>query len=166
MKEIDWSKAPEGAQGYMPKSIIWAEGWWKDICGKRFFCHAGQDEWKETHANAFGLHGFVYRPDYAQGAAWSGDGLPPVGTRVVIHDDGSLIYGHGESGEVIAHVEDTAVVRMSYGLGCFTAECLRTPEQIAAEEREKAIQELIKVTCINHGEAARIHDAGYRKVTP
>lgn len=67
------------------------------------------------------------------------DGLPPIGMFVHIHDpDGIMMYGHGESGEVIAHVENTAVVRMSYGLGCFTAKHLRTPEQIAAEERETA----------------------------
>lgn len=70
---------------------------------------------------------------------WNGEGLPPVGMFVHIHNpEGTLMYGHGESGKVVAHVENTAVVRMSYGLGCFTAKHLRTPEQIAAEERETA----------------------------
>lgn len=66
---------------------------------------------------------------------WGGEGLPPIGSHVVVHDDGSLVYGQGESGEVLAHVDGCAVVRMSYGLGCFLPRCLRTPEQIAADER-------------------------------
>lgn len=71
--------------------------------------------------------------------------LPPIGTHVVVCDDGSLVYGHGESGEVLAHVDGTAVIRMSYGLGCFLPRCLRTPEQIAAEEREQDAQALFEL---------------------
>lgn len=74
---------------------------------------------------------------------WTGEGLPPVGTHVVVHDDGSLMYGQGESGEVLAHVDGCAVIRMSYGLGCFLPRCLRTTEQIAAEERELARTEVL-----------------------
>lgn len=78
----------------------------------------------------------------------NGASLPPVGVVCEVVDDGSLVYGHGESGPVVAHVENCAVVRMSYGLGCFTASYLRpvrTPEQIAAaEERIKAAQEWLK----------------------
>ncbi|MGH9968301.1 MAG: hypothetical protein ACREBG_10790 [Pyrinomonadaceae bacterium] len=73
---------------------------------------------------------------------WTGpqDGLPPVGTRVDVVDNGTLMYGQGESGEVVAHVEDTAVVRMSYGLGCFESRCLRpamTLEQVWANKRSQ-----------------------------
>lgn len=169
MKEIDWSKAPEGAQGYMPKSIIWAEGWWKDICGKRFFCHAGQDEWKETHANAFGLHGFVYRPDSAQGAAWSGEGLPPVG-EIIEWLDGkflkAVVVGHHQ-GAVVA-VDDDDPRRVFIGKKpCYRP--LRTPEQIAAEEREKAIEEMARIGTMADtpkSMAAKLYDAGCRMVTP
>lgn len=51
--------------------------------------------------------------------------LPPVGSEVKIVDDGSLVYGQGESGEVVGHIENCAIVRMSYGLGCFTERYLR-----------------------------------------
>lgn len=67
---------------------------------------------------------------------FKGEVLPSVGTKVKIYDDGSLVYGHGESGEVIAYVEDCAVVRMSYGLGCFMAKALITAEQVEAEEQQ------------------------------
>lgn len=101
--------------------------------------------------------------------------LPPIGTHVVVCDDGSLVYGHGESGEVLAHVDGTAVIRMSYGLGCFLPRCLRTPEQIKSEEREAGIQalKLIFDSCSDELMPTSnkyldtlfgaIHDAGYRK---
>jgi hypothetical protein len=50
--------------------------------------------------------------------------LPPIGAPVEIFCD-DLFYGQGESGKVVAHVEDVAVIRMSYGLGCFAAKNLR-----------------------------------------
>ena len=92
--------------------------------------------------------------------------LPPIGSLVVVHDDGSLIYGQGESGEVLAHVDGTAVIRMSYGLGCFLPRCLRTPEQIAAEDREGAIHEMVdhlKRWNTVQDLCGDLYDAGYRK---
>lgn len=104
---------------------------------------------------------------------WNGEGLPPVGCFCEVEDlDGMLVYGQGESGEVIAHVENTAVIRMSYGLGCFEARFLRPLRTEADKKRDTAIKELTSVIC---GEipdtgmataamyAARIYDAGYRK---
>lgn len=69
--------------------------------------------------------------------------LPPVGTMVEIADVDGLMYGHGESGEVITHVEKSAVVRMSYGLGCFTAKALR-PLRTEAERLLSAAEALIE----------------------
>lgn len=94
------------------------------------------------------------------------EGLPPVGSHVVVHDDGSLIYGQGESGEVLAHVDGTAVIRMSYGLGCFLPRCLRTPEQIAIEIRSKAITQLMCDLDVPTVIATRAYDKGYRKLEP
>jgi hypothetical protein len=80
---------------------------------------------------------------------WSGEGLPPVGVEVDIVDiHERLRYGQNESGEVVAHVENTAVVRMSYGLGCFEAEFLRpirSPEDVA---RDEAIDAMMKNSCV------------------
>lgn len=93
--------------------------------------------------------------------------LPPIGTHVVVCDDGSLVYGHGESGEVLAHVDGTAVIRMSYGLGCFLPRCLRTLEQIAAEERKRVTDEIQDICggAENRGTPyfEALYDAGYRK---
>lgn len=80
---------------------------------------------------------------------WNGEGLPPVGCFCEVEDrDGMLVYGHGESGEVIARVENTAVIRMSYGLGCFEAGFLRPIRSEAEWKRDAAIEEMIKIATI------------------
>ncbi|TNH75411.1 hypothetical protein CF142_06370 [Aeromonas caviae] len=92
--------------------------------------------------------------------------LPPIGEFVDVEGE-DLVYGNGElSCEVIAHVEDTAVIRMSYGLGCFQKHVL-SPSRT---ERDKAIDEM-KQHCPHHGSwdavgriyAEALYDAGYRK---
>lgn len=134
-----WKGAPEGAERYFPGSGEWYKrdnGALMVWCGNRLRWYQSVCSHRESMA--------VSRP----APPWSGDGLPPVGTFVRITDDGSLYYGSNESGEVIAHVEDCAVVRMSYGLGCFTArylEAIKTPAQIAAEEREAAIEAMWRI---------------------
>lgn len=81
---------------------------------------------------------------------WSGEGLPPVGCFCEVEDrDGMLVYGHGESGEVIAHVENTAVIRMSYGLGCFEAGFLRPLRTEAERKRDAVVEQMIKIATIH-----------------
>ena len=69
------------------------------------------------------------------GTSWYEAGeLPPVGCIVDV--TGDVLYGQDETNcEVIAHVEDYAVIKMSYGLRCFQAENLKP----AVTDREKAI---------------------------
>lgn len=86
----------------------------------------------------------------SQKPAWDGEGLPPVGMRCEIVDpDGVLMYGQGESGEVISHVENTAVIRMSYGLGCFEARFLRPLRTEAKRKRDAAIEAMNGLWNIN-----------------
>lgn len=59
--------------------------------------------------------------------------IPEIGDYVEIIDDGTLRYGSGESGECVGHIEGTAIIRMSYGLGCFYPKVLRR----ARTERER-----------------------------
>lgn len=66
--------------------------------------------------------------------------LPPLGCFVDV--TGFVVYGIGEKDcEVIAHVENCAVIRMSYGLGCFQAECLKP----SMTDKEKTIEAAVKV---------------------
>jgi len=95
---------------------------------------------------------------------WRGE-LPPVGEFVDVEGE-DLVYGDGELNcEVIAHVEDTAVIRMSYGLGCFQKHVL-SPSRT---ERDKAI-DVMKQYCpypswdtVGRIYAEALYDAGYRK---
>ena len=103
----------------------------------------------------------------SQKPEWSGEGLPPVGMHCEIVDhDGVLMYGQGESGEVIAHVENTAVIRMSYGLGCFEARFLQPSHSEAERKRNAAIEaidwfmpECIPDTPNEYYHAKKIYDA-------
>lgn len=115
--------------------------------------------------------------------AWDGVGLPPVGCACECLCGPTTIVGkdHLEPGEpewvrteILAHIEVDGVKALAVGqaektgtMGAASSHRpIRTPEQIAAEEREKFIDELIKVTCIRRGEAGLIYDAGYRKQEP
>lgn len=76
------------------------------------------------------------------------DELIPIGTIVdIIGDEGRLKYGFGESGEIIAHVENTNVVRMSYGLGCFYSDRLRTIRSEADKKRDSASSKIFDAIC-------------------
>lgn len=159
---IDWSKAPKRSTGAMVANFSSALVKPGDVefigaPGQvdRDIYHEGPDAWT-----------FHVRPELV--TAWDGKGLPPVGSvcecRVVANGEWMMceVVAHkNHDGNVyaIAFVDENTVM-LSAGIRFRT---IRTPEQIAAEEREAAIQDLIKVTCITHGEAARIHDAGYRK---
>lgn len=115
---------------------------------------------------------------------WSGEDLPPVGMVCVVKSPG---YSNkrfdrfiGQEVEVIAHdkigSDAVAVFKMEIGLdeydyhsmiaGCF--ETVKTPEQIAAEERDTAIEQMILVD--EKGSLSRTHfcgllyDAGYRLI--
>ncbi|WP_458736988.1 hypothetical protein [Pseudomonas chlororaphis] len=99
---------------------------------------------------------------------WTGEGLPPVGTvcefRVETDD--------WRQCEVIAHKDDYAVcwihcnkILASSG---HAVRPIRTPEQIAAEERQTEINRMVAIAqMLDKGWARRVcaslYDAGYRK---
>lgn len=169
---IDWSEAPTGCIGALvtkesnvhhPKvtfalSIEKTGCMLRGIACEGYNLSAAADCWE-----------WVPRPGYT---AWNRKSLPTIGTMVRVIDNGTLRYGVNEQGPVIAHVEDCAVVRMSYGLGCFEASVLApvlTAEQIAKQEREAAILQMIEdagrpVTAKTKDQASALFDAGWRKV--
>lgn len=178
MSQVDWSKAPEGYPlwlEYLEKALEDDDdrrkerGVWVKETSDRFDTVKGTF-WSKPEDGYYKIH---KRPT-TQPAAWNGEGLPPIGARVQVVDNGSLVYGHGEEGPVVAHVENCAVVRMSYGLGCFegsTLQPVRTPEQIEKDEREAAIDKIMQAYEYKEGscthklmrdQAARLYDAGLR----
>jgi len=101
---------------------------------------------------------------------WTGEGLPPVGTVC----ECMLVGGSDEwvCCEIIAHKENQAVCWVD--CNNITASIgprirpLRTPEQIAAEERQKEISTLndiiVRANLKGIDPTLAIYDAGYRKV--
>ena len=111
-------------------------------------------------------------------AAWSGDGLPPVGTvcqlRTVRNPDNAF-DGWGTA-EILYSSKGAVVWRWQGHSSEFGAEWsevefrpIRTPEQIAAEEREKALDAMVATSPLLDKGWSRLvckalYDAGYRRV--
>lgn len=142
---------------------LWSgSGEWEQVCSGRVF-----GDWRDTlEVRPIELQydpddvAFKFNESEAEGAVlfngeigggreWRGpeDGLPPVGAFVDV--TGYVQYGAGETNcEVVAHVENCAVIRMSYGLGCFESRALSP----AKNERERVIQAAMQ---------AGMRDGGY-----
>lgn len=180
MSGIDWSKAPADAQGFMPYDGMWISGWWKDDGGSRYFWSMQEGDlggWKKSYANPFEQPGFIKRPS----PAWNGKGLPPVGVtleymwnykpegseyvqvEILVHDKGSAVMRTLDG-------PDPGVLRESRGGYCgsgrgqpiFRPIC--TPEQIAADEQNKAVAEMMShVVHATPIDCELLYRAGYRK---
>lgn len=163
---IDWSKWPEDAELFLPNQQGTSECVVK-FCenGAVFFAYSKNFGW--TRWSGENRETLLERFKYVSKAVTEED-IPPIGAHVVVHDDGSLVYGHGESGEVLAYVDGCAVIRMSYGLGCFLPRCLRTQEQIEAEKRIASAYAMCAIArSLSNTDAVALYDAGYRlEVTP
>lgn len=167
---IDWSKAPEGATHWDTGLHGRAPGWmrqdgstwyWWPVDGAK--CERKWFVCIETYPSE--IKEFVARP-----AAWTGEGRPPVGTVCEFYADEDTwreckIVGENEGYLIVwvthAHIWTTKAAAL--------LRPIRTPEQIAAEERKTAIKEMQSDTeCHVYADVfGRLYDAGYRKqVTP
>lgn len=174
--EIDWSKAPEGATGAMVANFDSRDEGGSTWIGKVEFIPCGSED-RELYTE--GPQAWTY---YERPVAWIGEGLPPVGTvcAVLNSDLGSptwerctilysgkhrVIYDSESCEERVAFIEDLKF------------RPARTPEQIEAEEREKAVQHMVgfireRRMTVSTPEnpkqeatlaAEALYDAGYRK---
>lgn len=180
--DIDWSNAPEGADRYYPEDLEmgWSESWgngnkvWVRLC------------WFDpTHFG--GLHkkrlnSCIMRPiNSAQ--QWTGEGLPPVGAVCECQNDelkwleGTIVHVgyHGSTKLAVMQAKEEIL----YGeVGEFRP--IKTKEQIAAEERDKAIEDMVALVAKGQDYSVQaetgtstadyvmnackqLHDAGYRK---
>lgn len=183
MNEIDWSKAPEGYPVWVEdlmhgeKSHGWhkqSEGRWVDQLGRYW----------EKSAVERGNCRAHYRPEPTP--SWSGEGLPPVGVvceaaiphasgpnneRSFIWIEGSVIAYYEIKGKTYAWFAEADGF---YPPSILEFRPIRTPEQIAADERDKAAHDLFRTAWPEthswgdlspHWQEAfyRLADAGYRK---
>jgi hypothetical protein len=164
---IDWSKAPEGFP-------VWVESRYKN----------DPSDWHRQEENCFidrkGGRWDQWQIDQGEATAhfkpdiWTGEGLPPVGTvcEVVPHNtQWGFSSTSGHEREILAYHADFVWL----GIGGIALETtridkvdfrpIRTPEQIAEEERETAINNMAEILTHNgtfFQDAARLYDAGYR----
>lgn len=183
MSKIDWNKAPADAQGFMPYDGMWISGWWKDDGGSRYFWSMEEGDlggWKKSYANPFERPGFIKR----QSPAWIGEGLPPVGTvleaidkefkggtwtKVVVLAAGK--HGNDDCLMVAEVIEGQsrpgAMVASLYTGWERSFRPIRTPEQIAADERDAMIEHMLRTYLDgakdHRGGIRALYDAGYRK---
>ncbi|HFH4030343.1 TPA: hypothetical protein ACGJ07_005406 [Pseudomonas aeruginosa] len=160
---IDWSKAPDGAnkagftghdqylQFYRIPGMFGDYDYWSE---KRGWC--GNDF--PTCAN----HLFD-RPEKVE---WDGQGLPPVGT---VCEYRHMIWPEYRPCE-IRYISEESLVAYDDAQEQFYRTCdmlfrpIRTPEKIAAEEREKAIEEMcFAEETLTVKQAKALYEAGYRR---
>lgn len=134
MSKVDWSLAPEGATHY--RNYTGMYNWYKKDSGVFYFFHE-DDEWRASTIR-IELPDLIERPV----KSWSGekDGLPPVGT---VCECQVKAQANWVRCEIVAHKDRYAIgyvdentVMLSAGIR-FRA--IKTPEQLAAEEREMAL---------------------------
>jgi len=186
---IDWSKAPEGyplwLEDLQATNSLDQSGWHRDD-GDRYTDTGGR-YWPKRDIAAYKVH---TRP---QPTPWSGEGLPPVGLTVRIPEDMAcgnefLEQFEGLTVEIVGHTENdinTPLAIFRYKLdGSYhyhalcgdngNFEPIRTPEQIAADERDNRAHDLFRIAWPEthswrdlspHWQEAfyRLADSSYRK---
>jgi len=147
---IDWSNAPEGATHFLPEQRAqgWVACWYKNVDGTWFGRNSNDCDWYPDNDYVDEFVPLLMKKPTGE---WNGEGLPPVGADI---EWCGCRGGYWVPAKVVATNADQVVVQHAQGQdykpGCFDVwsaaqmkfRPIRTPEQIAAEEREKAIDEL------------------------
>lgn len=159
---IDWSKAPEGTTHYHIGDDI---NPWRKIEGTVAYEHY-KDKWYMVNSFNKGCMPDYYVPIPQE--TWDGQGLPPVGAKCLTDRNDFIrevtILCHGKTQTfVFDHVSQEEICLVLKGRVFLH---IRTPEQIAAEEREKAVGDMamsIQGVPYQYPTLYALYDAGYRK---
>ncbi|HGJ9381286.1 TPA: hypothetical protein ACJX8O_003463 [Pseudomonas aeruginosa] len=137
---IDWNTAPEGATHWEPSGTVFGEGWMKKVGNEWSYWLEGSEVWAGVWADCFVSAEreatFEARPK----EAWDDQGLPPVGAKCLTDRNDFLrevtILCHGKTRTfVFDHVSQEEICLVLKDRVFLP---IRTPEQIAAEERDNA----------------------------
>ncbi|EMI6703471.1 hypothetical protein V2E99_005990 [Pseudomonas aeruginosa] len=160
---IDWSCAPAEATHYCIGDDL---NPWRKIVGTTVYA-LNRKKWVMLSSFNEGYMPAYYAPIPLE--TWDGQGLPPVGTGCEVKNDISDSWDAVD--EILAHtvIKGTAVAVFKRGdhiayspKSAFRP--IRTPEQIAAEEREKAIEEMcFAEETLTVKQAKALYEAGYRR---
>jgi len=144
--EVDWSKAPEGATHYAPKreeSCFYRAVFWRVKAGRGVEAWSINDDGSLQHYDRPAWIGSDINRLIPRPTAWTGGGLPPVGTvcevlnsaldrpewercTILFMGKFKAVYESESCHERVADVSEDWMISFRP---------LRTPEQIAAEER-------------------------------
>lgn len=168
MSEIDWDKAPEGATHWELESYGASAGWMRNDGGEWFFL-SSEGRWLKhiiSNVSAERLANMIKRPS----PAWSGKCLPPAGVVCEWEHEANKGAWHKAEikyiGSAYVIVADFAGIEQHYYLRSMKFRPIRTPEQIAAAEREAAVNGMLCYDALGgsrRGLAEALYDAGYRK---
>lgn len=175
---IDWNKAPEWANAVVAASagtLYFVEDFGvrskRQAVSNSYACGLAADMTIKSHLWKL----IEERPKKQE--AWDGEGLPPVGMDIECTFDS---WGYWRKGRVLYYGKQMIFMEQ-YGESpdCRKFEGsmnpdgikfrpVRTAEQVAAEERDKAIEEMIRttsdgITCMDRYDAEQLYKAGYRK---
>jgi hypothetical protein len=177
MTEVDWSEAPEGypvwIESFLTSKVGKVGNGWHAECEDRWVNQAGA-YWLKSAQDSGSYK--VHRRPTTHPAAWNGEGLPPVGVTCWVHPHNTLwgfssTAGHKRKilayhtdfvwlGDDVRALEMTRIDKVDFSP-------IRTPEQIAADEREAYIKRMVDKCFYKAGESTRIdcealYDAGLR----
>lgn len=171
---VDWGNAPEGATHWDPVD----KNWLRQFSGTCLTWLNGSGwsikGWQYPHILSE-MERLIQRPPQQP---WCGGDTPPVGTICERNIEGdrwvrTKVIAHYELGCVVAYQD----IESPYSLGwCKRASDfrpIRTPEQIAEDEKWKTVDEMLAILKIDEKDpefryiCAALYCAGYRKqVTP
>ncbi|MGP8812104.1 hypothetical protein ACT03H_27590 [Pseudomonas aeruginosa] len=166
---IDWNTAPEGATHWEPTGPEFHEGWMKKEGDYWFYWVEGINKWfrgPSCGVSAEREATFEARPQ----EAWDGQGLPPVGVECEYRH---MIWPEYRRCE-IRYISDESLVAYDdaqeqfYRTRDMLFRPIRTPEQIAAEERSKECDRIFFILSNVGREGNRsdmaeaLYDAGLR----
>jgi hypothetical protein len=171
MKEVpDWTKAPEGAThaGQVRDGSVC---WYMVVDGGGYFFSYQSDIYDFTSWEAGPCSRPMHEPLTQRPApSWNGIGLPPVG--VECNAVSTLVScEHWGTVKVIAYHNEFAWLSFSNSstpncarLDSIVFSAIQTPEQIAADERDAAIEEIENmITGYSYKKCAEIiYEAGFR----
>ena len=150
MSNIDWSKAPEGATHYANSNTLLYP--WHNRDTKSFY-NGDAHMWIEyTSEQSFekAILGAIPRP--TEQPQWNGEGWPPVGSMVEVHNHEGyeVIYGHDVIGKAVKLLgivtrstgTKVAVVEYEEAAYCFRLSCI-FPIKSERDRQIEAIESIV-----------------------
>lgn len=144
---IDWSKAPEdathaGNSPYEKGVITWFKGISDPVSRNYFMNEGSMNAWAISSEN-LSAWDLIERPKKQE--AWNGNGKPPIGIECEVRIDDvwsickTLAYHQVSDTAVAVHFLDGS----NSLFWCATFRQIKTAEQLAEEERDKARTEVL-----------------------